>query len=195
MNADVERAINWLKGMADDRGYIEHLAHGGKGDPIEEQEIECASTALKYIESLQAQLAKEKRRAEKAVKVLERIKRDINEQDKIYIHIADYFGRGIYIDEEEGDTVAYFTLCKDNELGDVYKCASCGNEMYGNMPKYCSECGKRIVGKEDAVVRGEWEVAIGYDPNKKVQCQNCYKMAYEPTSYCPNCGAKMEDKP
>jgi translation initiation factor 2 gamma subunit (eIF-2gamma) len=50
-------------------------------------------------------------------------------------------------------------------------------------------------GKEDAVVRGEWEVAIGYDPNKKVQCQNCYKMAYEPTSYCPNCGAKMEDKP
>jgi hypothetical protein len=42
------------------------------------------------------------------------------------------------------------------------------------------------------VVRGEWEVAIGYDPNKKVQCQNCYKMAYEPTPYCPNCGAKME---
>jgi hypothetical protein len=45
------------------------------------------------------------------------------------------------------------------------------------------------------VARGEWEIAIGYDPNKKVQCQNCYKMAYEPTSYCPNCGAKMEDKP
>lgn len=42
------------------------------------------------------------------------------------------------------------------------------------------------------VVRGEWEVAIGYDPNKKVQCQNCYKMAYEPTPYCPNCGAKMD---
>ena len=45
------------------------------------------------------------------------------------------------------------------------------------------------------VVRGEWEVAIGYDPNKKVQCQNCYKMAYEPTPYCPKCGALMEDKP
>lgn len=42
------------------------------------------------------------------------------------------------------------------------------------------------------VVRGEWEVAIGYDPNKKVQCQNCYKMAYEPTPHCPNCGAKMD---
>ena len=47
-------------------------------------------------------------------------------------------------------------------------------------------------GKIDAVVRGEWEVAIGYDPNKKVQCQNCYKMAYEPTPYCPNCGATMK---
>jgi hypothetical protein len=70
MNADVERAMNWLKGMADDRGYTEHLAHGGKGDPIEEQEIECASTALKYIESLQAQLAKEKRRADRAVRVV-----------------------------------------------------------------------------------------------------------------------------
>lgn len=56
MNADVERAMNWLKGMADDRGYTEHLAYGGKGDPIKEQEIECASTALKYIESLQAKL-------------------------------------------------------------------------------------------------------------------------------------------
>jgi hypothetical protein len=75
MNADVERAINWLKGMADDRGYIEHLAHGGKGDPIEEQEIECASTALKYIESLQAQLAKEKRRAERAVNDLNTLRK------------------------------------------------------------------------------------------------------------------------
>jgi Lar family restriction alleviation protein len=25
---------------------------------------------------------------------------------------------------------------------------------------------------------GRWEIAIGYDPNKKVQCQNCYKMAH-----------------
>lgn len=40
---------------------------------------------------------------------------------------------------------------------------------------------------------GRWEVAVGYDPNKKVQCQNCYKMAYEPTPYCPNCGANMHE--
>ena len=108
---------------------------------------ETMAKAADIIESLQAQLAKEKRRADRAEKVLELIKRDINEQDKIYIHIADYFGRGIYIDEdgENETTVAYFTLCKDNELGYVYKCASCGNEMYGHMPKYCSECGKRIV--------------------------------------------------
>jgi rubrerythrin len=108
---------------------------------------ETMAKAADIIESLQAQLAKEKRRADRAEKVLELIKRDINEQDKIYIHIADYFGRGIYIDEdgENETTVAYFTLCKDNELGYVYKCASCGNEMYGYIPKYCSECGKRIV--------------------------------------------------
>jgi hypothetical protein len=85
MNADVERAMNWLKGMADDRGYTEHLAHGGKGDPIEEQEIECASTALKYIESLQAQLAKEKRRADKAVEDMRSyIERNINKTCGVY---------------------------------------------------------------------------------------------------------------
>lgn len=39
---------------------------------------------------------------------------------------------------------------------------------------------------------GKWNFAIGYDINKKVQCQNCFKMAYEPTLYCPNCGAKMD---
>lgn len=43
---------------------------------------ETMAKAADIIDSLQAQLAKEKRRAEKAVKVLERIKRDINEQDK-----------------------------------------------------------------------------------------------------------------
>jgi rRNA maturation endonuclease Nob1 len=51
---------------------------------------------------------------------------------------------------------------------------------------------KKLLGIEDVAVRGEWEVAIGYDPNKKVQCQNCYKMAYEPTPYCPNCGKRLE---
>lgn len=61
---------------------------------------ETMAKAADIIESLQAQLAKEKRRADRAEKVLELIKRDINEQDKIYIHIADYFGRDIYIDEE-----------------------------------------------------------------------------------------------
>jgi translation initiation factor 2 gamma subunit (eIF-2gamma) len=44
----------------------------------------------------------------------------------------------------------------------------------------------------EVVRHGEWEVAIGYDPNKKVQCQNCYKMSYEPTPYCPNCGCKID---
>lgn len=38
---------------------------------------------------------------------------------------------------------------------------------------------------------GEWEVAIGYDPKRKVMCTECRRMAYEPTPYCPNCGADM----
>lgn len=39
---------------------------------------------------------------------------------------------------------------------------------------------------------GEWSIAIGYDPNKKFSCSSCQKMSYEPTSYCPHCGAEME---
>lgn len=41
------------------------------------------------------------------------------------------------------------------------------------------------------VTRSTWEVAIGYDPRRTVQCQNCFKMAFEPSEYCPACGAKM----
>lgn len=80
------------------------------------EEINCSlphslipDKAIELIESMQAQLLQKtqqleasKRREMAAVKVLERIKRDINDQDKIYIHIADFFGRGIYIDEEGG---------------------------------------------------------------------------------------------
>jgi len=68
---------------------------------------ETMAKAAYLIESLQAQLLQKtqqleasKRRERAAVKVLERIKRDIYDQDKIYIHIADFFGRGIYIDED-----------------------------------------------------------------------------------------------
>ena len=39
--------------------------------------------------------------------------------------------------------------------------------------------------------KGEWEVAIGYDQNKKVMCTECRLMSYEPTPFCPNCGAEM----
>ena len=44
------------------------------------------------------------------------------------------------------------------------------------------------------VVHSHWEVAIGYDSNKKVQCQNCFLMAHEPTSRCPHCGAHMDEE-
>ena len=39
---------------------------------------------------------------------------------------------------------------------------------------------------------GRWELAIGYDPKRKFMCDQCARMAYEPSKYCPNCGAKME---
>ena len=39
--------------------------------------------------------------------------------------------------------------------------------------------------------RGEWEIAIGYDPNKKVKCSVCNLMDYEPRAFCPHCGAEM----
>lgn len=45
-----------------------------------------------------------------------------------------------------------------------------------------------------AVVHSHWEVAIGYDPKKKVQCQHCKLMNYEPEDYCPHCGARMDEK-
>lgn len=39
--------------------------------------------------------------------------------------------------------------------------------------------------------KGEWELAIGYDPKRSVMCTECRRMAYEPTPFCPNCGAEM----
>ena len=42
------------------------------------------------------------------------------------------------------------------------------------------------------VKHGEWSIAIGYDINKKVKCSVCELMTYEPTAYCPHCGAKMD---
>ena len=39
--------------------------------------------------------------------------------------------------------------------------------------------------------KGRWEVAIGYDPKRRVMCTECHRMAYEPTPFCPNCGADM----
>lgn len=46
----------------------------------------------------------------------------------------------------------------------------------------------------EPVIHSHWEVAIGYDPNKKVACQNCSLMAYEPTMRCPHCGAHMDEE-
>ena len=39
---------------------------------------------------------------------------------------------------------------------------------------------------------GHWNTEIGYDIERTVMCDQCRRMAYEPSYYCPNCGAKME---
>ena len=38
---------------------------------------------------------------------------------------------------------------------------------------------------------GEWSIAIGYDPARRFMCDRCQKMTYEPSNYCPACGARM----
>lgn len=44
------------------------------------------------------------------------------------------------------------------------------------------------------VKHGSWSIAIGYDPKRTVMCDRCQRMNYEPSNYCPNCGAKMDEK-
>lgn len=39
--------------------------------------------------------------------------------------------------------------------------------------------------------KGQWSIAIGYDQRRTVMCSECQKMNFEPTDYCPNCGADM----
>ena len=60
------------------------------------------------------------------------------------------------------------------------------NEVLNSMPS--------VQPKEKT---GHWELAIGYDIlgydiQRTVMCDQCRKMAYEPSNYCPYCGAKME---
>ena len=45
---------------------------------------------------------------------------------------------------------------------------------------------------DSLIPHGWWEIAIGYDPRRAFQCSECWKMAFEPSKYCPNCGAKMD---
>ena len=53
---------------------------------------------------------------------------------------------------------------------------------------------KRVPSIQPKQKTGRWELAIGYDPKRRVMCDQCRKMAYEPSKYCPNCGAKMESE-
>lgn len=45
--------------------------------------------------------------------------------------------------------------------------------------------------------RGEWKNVYksGYKPNPENVCSECDCWSHRRSDYCPNCGAKMEDKP
>ena len=47
------------------------------------------------------------------------------------------------------------------------------------------------------VVRGEWKNVYksGHKPNPENVCSECDCWSHRRSNYCPNCGAKMEDKP
>lgn len=57
----------------------------------------------------------------------------------------------------------------------------------------CGALKKAIEALKKPVVYGHWEIAIGYDVNRKVKCSECNRMNFEPSNFCPNCGAKMDD--
>lgn len=59
--------------------------------------------------------------------------------------------------------------------------------------------GKLIIPSREAEIKviptvrhGEWSIAIDCDPARKFMCSECQRMAFEPSSYCPACGSKME---
>lgn len=72
--------------------------------------------------------------------------------------------------------------------------------MFLGEDSICNDCAYEFVSlideqptiEAEPVMRGEWEMAIGYDPKRAFMCDQCHKMAFEPALYCPNCGAKME---
>jgi len=83
----------------------------------------------------------------------------------------------------------------------------CGDCLHYNNKKHCCKLGAHKksdprspfyddcpLPNAEPVVHSHWEVAIGYDHNKKVQCQNCFLMAHEPTRRCPHCGAHMDEE-
>lgn len=66
----------------------------------------------------------------------------------------------------------------------AWRCAiNCAEEMIVHLPS--------------AERRGRWEKIELYAPSGDYvmfQCSECASLYYEPSSYCPDCGARMEAK-
>lgn len=92
-----------------------------------------------------------------------------------------------YIDRDK--TIRYLNSRTGNFIDNVGKGWNAGMEAAIGAIK------KIPAAEVVLVVHSHWEVAIGYDPKKKVQCQHCRLMNYEPEDYCPHCGARMDGEP
>lgn len=64
-----------------------------------------------------------------------------------------------------------------------------GCEYWDNESNFCT------LNRPSAVRRGRWEkIELSAPSGDYVmfQCSECASLYYEPSSYCPNCGARME---
>lgn len=68
-------------------------------------------------------------------------------------------------------------------------CETCLHKGKGWDEDPCDGCTGTESKYEPERKKGKWEVAIGYDPKRSFMCDQCHRMAYEPSAYCPNCGS------
>lgn len=89
---------------------------------------------------------------------------------------------------------------KDAFVKDITEryCSGC-NDHFGVKCKACwvddmlGEIDDAKVADAVELKTGHWEIAIGYDIRRCCQCSECRKMAFEPSDFCPACGAKMDE--
>jgi len=70
-----------------------------------------------------------------------------------------------------------------------------GRENAETIRDYINSVNKKLRELPSVERRGRWEKIELYAPSGgyvMFQCSECASLYYEPSSYCPNCGARME---